>query len=412
MTGDTLGPLRLTLSGLPYRRLGVAVSGGSDSLALLHLLNDHAPAELFAVTVNHGLRPDAASEALHVEHICRGLRVPHRILEWKGWDGRGNLQDQARRSRYALMAEWARQEGLDAVALGHTLNDQAETFLMRLARASGVDGLSAMRGVFEIHGMTFCRPVLDIPREVLRDDLSARKVRWIDDPTNEDENFERTRARRALATLAPLGIDAATLARTAANLGEARFALASVASDWAEAHAKVLGGDIVMDRTSLAALPPDLAKRLLSGALRWVATEYYPPRSAPLSELLAAVRRIADVPRMTLHGCLAMITDMTVRITREPAAVATLAAPTDALWDGRWRLDGPHAPDLEIRALGEAVSQCPEWRETRLPRATLLSSPAIWRGETLVAAPIAGLEAGWTADCGDGSHFAAFLISH
>ncbi len=412
MTGVSLVELRLVLSGLPYHRLGVAVSGGSDSLALLHLLHDHFPGQLFAVTVNHGLRLDAASEALHVERICTGLGVPHDVLTWQGWDGKGNLQDQARRNRYALISDWAHGLDLDAVALGHTLDDQAETVLMRLARASGVDGLSAMARVFAAHGTEFVRPLLGVSRAALRDDLAARKVRWVDDPSNQDEDFDRIKARKALDLLAPLGIDTAVLSRVASQLNEARSALSRVAADWVDAHAKVIGGDVVVGRTALNALPAELSRRILSGALRWVSSEPYPPRSQPLAELLAAVRREVDRPRMTLHGCLVSITDMTVRIAREPSAVADTKGPTNAAWDVRWQLDGPHAPGLEIRALGEAVNQCPDWRTTNLPRTTLLASPSVWRGETLIAAPLAGFSADWTAKTGDKSDFAAFLISH
>jgi tRNA(Ile)-lysidine synthase len=106
------------------------------------------------------------------------------------------------------------------------------------------------------------------------------------------------------------------------------------------------------------------------------------------------------------------VSDMTVRVAREHAAVAGLRGPTDAPWDRRWHLAGPHAPDLELRALGEAVRDCPDWRATGLPRATLLASPAVWRGAALVAAPVAGLANGWTADTGGAADFAAFLISH
>ncbi len=100
-----------------------------------------------------------------------------------------------------------------------------------------------------------------------------------------------------------------------------------------------------------------------------------------------------------------------IRIAREPKAVAGLESPTDAIWDGRWRLSGPHKADLRIRALGtEGLRKCPDWRETGHSRAALLVSPAIWRGETLISAPLAGLESGWTAEIVAG--FASFILSH
>ena len=129
--------------------LGVAVSGGGDSVALLCLMADWAaPREvrLAAATVDHGLRPEAAAEAAGVAALCGRLGLAHATLRWEGWDGRGNLMDAARRARRRLLADWAAEQGLAAVALAHTRDDQAETVLMRLARGAGVDGLSAMAG--------------------------------------------------------------------------------------------------------------------------------------------------------------------------------------------------------------------------------------------------------------------------
>ncbi len=390
-------------------RLGVAVSGGSDSLALLHLLDDWGRVPLAAVTVDHGLRPESAGEAAHVAAICERLDIPHDVLTWQGWDGKGNLQDQARRTRYSMIADWARERGLDGVALGHTMDDQAETVLMRLAREAGVDGLSGMAPRVMRHGALFCRPLLGARREELREVLRDRRVAWADDPSNVDEEFERVRVRKALAALEPLGIGVARIAASASHLLDARNALAQVAADFARDKVKSAAGDLIFDRTLLNRQPSEIRRRLLVGALKWVASAEYPPRRDALEDLDEAIARGENA---TLHGCRIMVSDFTLRITREAKAVEDLAGPTDAPWDTRWRLDGPHAPGLEVRALGEAVKACPDWRATRLPRATLLASPAIWKGESLVAAPVAGLPNGWSAEVADQSDFAACLLSH
>lgn len=389
--------------------LGVAVSGGSDSLGLLHLLSDLGGRRLHVVTVDHGLRPSSAGEALHVARIAEALGHRHTTLTWAGWDGKGNLQDQARRTRYSMMADWAASQGLDAVALGHTMDDQAETFLMRLGREAGVDGLSAMEPRFDRFATTFVRPLLFCRREALRDMLAARGVTWVEDPSNDDETFDRVRARRALEALVPMGVTADKLAAASANLTAARGALDAYGEKFIRTFVKSAAGDLTFDRTAFQSEPAETRRRLLAAALRFVASSPYPPRRAALDEALAAV---AEPRNTALHGCLVMASDMMVQITREYAAVARVTAPTDALWDMRWRCDGPHDRDLQIRPLGEAVAKVPTWRETKVPRATLLASPAIWSGERLIAAPVAGLSEGWTCTAPGCDEFAAFFRRH
>ncbi|MEM9975384.1 MAG: tRNA lysidine(34) synthetase TilS [Pseudomonadota bacterium] len=393
----------------PPDPIGVAVSGGSDSLALLHLLVDWGRTKIAAVTVDHRLRPEAADEAAFVAERCSAIGVPHSIVSWDGWDGKGNLQAEARRTRYSLLADWARAAGVGAVALGHTMDYQAETFLMRLSRRAGVDGLARMQDVFERHRQRFDRPLLGISRATLQAYLQARDISWVSDPSNEDDRFERVRAREALAYLAPLGIDAAALFDVSVNLEDASRALAHAACGFAERKVSAVAGDLVIDRTALRQLPHETRRRLLTAALCWVGSAEYPPRRDALETIDAAV---GAGDSTTLHGCRILTSAMTVRITREHAAVSALALPTTALWDGRWQLEGPHRDGLEARALGEALNACGNWRDTGLPRATLLASPGVWDGETLVAAPVAGHNEGWVAKTGGMAEFAAFLISH
>lgn len=395
-------------------RLGVAVSGGSDSLALLHLLADWAAEggpDLSVVTVDHGLRPEARTEAEAVSAICSTLGFSHDILTWDGWDQTGNLPDQARRARYGLIAGWAATRGLDDVALGHTADDQAETFLLRLMRGSGVDGLSAMAARRRAQGLTWHRPLLAARRADLRQFLTARGVGWIDDPTNEDPAYDRVKVRQAMTHLAPLGLTVEALVATAVRLRLARQALDHLAQDTARRAAKVEAGDVILDRAFLAEAPEETRLRLIAHALVWVSGADYRPR---LAALRSACDQIAQGKRVTLHGCLLMPRQKTLRITREWAAVANITSPPDQPWDGRWHLTGPMTPGLRVGALGESgLKQCPDWRATGLPRATLLASPALWDGDRLIAAPLAGQGNGWVAKLpGDGADFMAKLIVH
>lgn len=379
-------------------RLGVAVSGGGDSMALLHVLARCAPAQgvvLEAATVDHGLRPGSAEEADFVRRTCEAIDCHHETLRWEGWDGRGNLQAEARAARYRLLAGWARRRGLDRVALGHTIDDQAETFLMRLAREAGVDGLAAMEAVLDRDGATFWRPALALGRAELRGYLERHDLHWREDPSNEDAGFDRVKARRALAALAPLGIDAGTLRSVAVNLASARTALATTTGAAAARIAREASGDVVLDRFALLAEPWEIQRRLLAAALVWVTTADYAPRRDALSDLGVAILRRE---RRTLHGCLITADDMSVRIAREYNAVRGATAAVGALWDHRWMVCGPAEAGQEVRALGEGVNLCPDWRNTGVPRASLMASPAVWQGKTLIAAPIAGLSGGFSAE--------------
>lgn len=412
--GDILAHVRAWFRGALPDRLAVAVSGGGDSVALLHILSRCFGAQaprLFAVTVDHGLRPEAPEEAAAVGRLAARLGVAHEVLRWQGWDGRGNLQDQARRARYGLMTEWARARGIATLALAHTADDQAETVLMRLGRAAGVDGLSGIPARRVQGGVTLVRPVLELTRQDLRDYLRCNGVEWAEDPSNEDDRFDRVKARRALGALAPLGISAGALAEVAAHMAQAREALDWYAFLAAQDITGIDGGDVVLDLRQFRTLPGEVARRLLARALLWVGGGDYPPRRAPLAGALEAIRRGGTV---TLAGCVVLRHGGTVRVCREYSAVREERASVSDSWDGRWVLRGPDPEGCEVRALGRrGLMECPDWRGTGRPSRALAASPAVWNGDDLVAAPLAGLARGWEASLTrDREEFLASILSH
>ena len=373
--------------------VGVAVSGGGDSMALLVAALE-VRRELRVATVDHGLRPESAAEAQGVAAFCAARGVDHDILDWR-WDGQGNLPAMAREGRLNALADWARAHDFGAVLLGHTSDDVAETFLMRLSRRAGVDGLAAMASSFRQHEVVFLRPLLGESREGLRDYLRGLGVEWVDDPTNDDPGYERTRARRALAALAPLGIGVEVLSDVACQMGAARGALDAAVADLIQSATRDDAGDVVILPPALEA-PEELVRRLFVAALRWIGQLPYPPRRAELERFVATAR--AGRPA-TLAGVQMVPEAQALRLTRECAAVRTVSGPTTDLWDGRWRFSGPHAPGLSIQALGaEGLAACPDRASVGRPRASLLSSPAIWSESGLVAAPLVGYCNGWKAD--------------
>ena len=411
---DIVSAVRAQFGDAPPAQLGVAVSGGGDSVALLHILTrcfDSDTCRLRAVTVDHGLRPESAEEALAVRDFACSLGVAHDVLHWEGWDGQGNLQDHARRARYGLIGDWARAAGIGTVAFGHTLDDQAETVLMRLARASGVTGLSGMPVRRETDGITVLRPVLGLSRHALRDYLTRNRIGWVDDPSNEDPRFDRVKARQALAALAPLGVTATCLAAVADHMAQAREALDRYSFLAARDLARVDGGDVVLDAERFHALPEEIARRLLVGAIVWIGGAGYPPRGGAVGDALVTLRRGVST---VLAGCRILHRGRRIWICREYAVVRELHGALTEIWDHRWRLSGGSDKDAEIRPLGpQGLVLCPSWRDTGRPGEALVATPAVWSGQELIAAPLAGEPNGWRAELLGGSEgFFTSLLSH
>lgn len=208
-------------------KIGIALSGGPDSLALLLLAHAVRPGQIEAATVEHGLRKESRTEAEAVAAVCRSLDAPHAILpaRWPTPPG-SSIQAQAREERYALLAEWAAARSLGAVATAHHADDQAETLLMRLARGAGIAGLSGARPSRVLSGgIRLIRPLLGWRKAELGVVVASSGLRPSDDASNRDERFDRVKMRGWLANAEWL--DAARIAASAANLREADDAL-----DW------------------------------------------------------------------------------------------------------------------------------------------------------------------------------------
>ncbi len=204
----------------------MAVSGGPDSLALLLLANAARPGDVYAATVDHGLRPESQGEATLVAELCEELGVSHTILNVKV--AAGNLQAQARDARYRALAKWMEDESLRLLATAHQADDQAETLIMRLNRGSGVSGLAGVRAQALVPGSEYglVRPVLEWRKQELVDVVKAAGLDAVDDPSNRDEKFDRVRIRNALSSAD--WIDVPALSESAAHLADAADAL-----DWA-----------------------------------------------------------------------------------------------------------------------------------------------------------------------------------
>jgi tRNA(Ile)-lysidine synthase len=258
------------LSG-PEAKLGLAVSGGPDSLTLLLLAAAARPGLVEAATVDHGLRPESRTEAEMVAGVCERLGIPHAILtvEWEN-KPESAFQERARAERYRLLGQWLKDRELAALVTAHHLDDQAETLLMRLARGSGVRGLAGMRPVSPVpgDGGRLIRPVLSWPRTELEQVCAAAGLTPAADPTNADENFERVRVRKALAEADWL--DPKALARSAANLGAADRAIEWAAvQEWGRSVSE--GDGAIVYRPGSA--PREIRRRIAARAILQLASE-------------------------------------------------------------------------------------------------------------------------------------------
>ncbi len=392
-------------------RLGLAVSGGADSMALMHLVAGwcesmgRSRADIVVLTVDHGLRPDSSTEAEWVATRAKALGFAHATLVWSGDKPSAGVQEAARAARYRLLLGEARRRRVSAICLAHTQDDQAETVLMRLARGSGIDGLAAMRSRSLRAGIALLRPLLAVPHARLVATLEALGADWLEDPSNADLRFERVRLRRLMPRFAEAGLTAEAVSRSAWRLQRAQAALEVAVDRWiAEAARLEPAGHALLDRARLNALPEEIALRILARVLRAVggeASARRPPRLAKREALLTSLGGTGFVG-LTLSGCLIRSTGDGARVGvfREPGRESLprlLLRPGEvAIWDNRFEVSLSPALEqpLVVRALGEAgLATLRQWiaaRQAPAPREALVTLPAFWQDEAVFAVPVIG----------------------
>jgi tRNA(Ile)-lysidine synthase len=326
---EEAGALFRGLEGLPG--FVIAVSGGPDSTALLVLAaqwvkrQKNRPPKLLAITIDHGLRPQAAAEAAAVKRLARRLGVPHRTLRWRGKKPKSGLQEAARIARYRLLARAATRVGYGHVMTAHTLDDQAETVLFRLARGSGLTGLGGMATASPLPAgsseIFLLRPLLHVPKSRLVATLGAAGIAYAEDPSNSDPRFTRARLRALMPALAGEGLDARGLARLAARMrrAEATVEFAVHAAQRALAPGPWRGRDpVVVESARFARLPAEVGLRLLGRAIAHAGYEG-PVELGKLEVLYEALRQAPGRLRQTLAGAVVTLAGNTLKIDRAPA---------------------------------------------------------------------------------------------
>jgi len=354
--------------------VAIAVSGGSDSLALLHAAVDWAHGEgrtLVALTVDHGLRAGSRAEAGQVGALAAQLGVPHRILTLS--ENRA-VQAYARMGRHRLLAEAVRGSGGRWLLTGHTLDDQFETMLMRARQGSSWYGLGAMDPVSvspawpEGRGVMIARPFLATRRSVLQARLIARRSTWIDDPSNADDRFERVRMRRLLQRSDPLRRRVHRVHTALASLRQAeRRRLGHLLTTTVEPLGQ---GQLAW---TPGPLPCGTAQRLLSWLVQIAAGHDRPPTGDGLRAIVSGLVPQKPFPARTLAGAWLLWTGTTLHLSRDPGLAASAPNPRHALWDGRFERhlnDGlyPSAAAIQRPLRPVLPPEPPAWRDLTVTR--------------------------------------------
>ncbi|WP_370676748.1 tRNA lysidine(34) synthetase TilS [Pleomorphomonas sp. PLEO] len=365
-------------------RVGIAVSGGPDSTALLVLFDlwqreSPAAPNVCVLTVDHGLRPEASQEADTVVDLAKRLGHPAEKLVWhhEGPPPTSDIQAEARVARYRLLVEAAHRRRLDAVLLAHTRDDQAETLLMHLARGSGVAGLAGIPTERMIDGIRFLRPLLGVAKTDLLAVLQQAGVSYITDPSNASDRYTRVRIRKALPALADLGLTADRLAGTAQRMARAEVALRSFTDDLVRRAAINHDGVWSVETAALAAAPDEIGLRLLVRLIRAIRSSNYPPRADAPENWHAAFRADAAPRRATMAGVVLHLRSDRLWLYAEAGRTGfpevIVDADGDYPWDGRFvvSISGADGHHLVIGPRGSAE------RKGDMPAAAIASLPAV-----------------------------------
>lgn len=386
--------------------VAVAVSGGADSMCLALLA--HAVQPTTALTVDHGLRAGSADEARWVADQCKTRGLPHHILEWSSkTKPSANIQAAAREARYDLLINWCRNHGVKVLMTAHHIEDQAETFLLRLARGSGIYGLAAMAPARQLTpDVRLVRPFLNSSKAQLVETLNARGMTWIEDPSNSNESFERVKVRQLLAASSVEGLNAERLSRTAGRMRRTREALEFYESCWLSSAVEFHeAGFAHIVASALESAPEEIVLRALNQVIQFAGGGQYGPRMEKLERLFDALAG-PEFKGHTLCGVrFALQKGGKILVAREAAAMeGKIPVVAQSCWDGRFDVHKPsrtEAGDLFCGALGEkglrqVSDSAPDVLagNQSIPASVLITLPAFFEGESLIAVPHLGYSCG------------------
>lgn len=404
----------------------VGVSGGSDSLALLFVLQElfgamPAAPDLIAVTIDHGLRAESAFEAQSVARLCAENGIAHRVLVWQGSKPVTGISAAARAARYGLLVQAARDAGATCIFTGHTQDDQIETFLMRKQRSKTDEtsrGLAGMHGVSLLEGdIGLLRPFLNVLRRELRAWLQQRGIVWFDDPTNADTHYERPHIRHNVAA----GCDSALVLQEIATAAANRDRQNNIIIQAIEAVPRALHmakGDVLeLDATMLASVPEDEQALLIGALVSLLGGKEFLPGTIQRQRLQSHLAATETARRIGLGGCVierahgGRLCHLIWRERRNLPDVQVAGGKT-MIWDGRYKVYNGGKDPIQLRAVErQRIKGFCESHNLDIAGAhslAMLSSPAIIMNSAIIALPALQADGEWREGIDIKRHFALF----
>lgn len=342
--------------------IGLAVSGGADSLALMLLvhqwkqLSSHGP-KIFVYALDHGLRPEASEEVASVVTTASELGFTARGLVWEGEKPDTGVQAAARQARYRIIGNAMDHDGALVLLTGHHLHDQAETILMRLAHGSGLAGLAGMKRQARVEGINLFRPLLELSPCLLVQIVKSAGLTPIIDPSNTQEKYERVRWRKAMPELSQLGLSASTLSRFAARMARADKALNQIAqSNFSEHVSRDRFGGLIIESVFLLEMGEEMGVRILAMMVDMASGQRGRGELAQLENLFFALGS-GQFEGQTIAGCAVRKQGDTILVFRESAradpTILCVSPGQKATWDQRFVVRNNGKEDLWVGSAGE-----------------------------------------------------------
>lgn len=381
-----------------FTNIAIAVSGGADSMCLAYLCSEWAKTQAIHITcliVDHKLRQESTKEAELVKNMLNvnNLKAVILTIDWEKPEA--NVHAIARDRRYEMLTEYCKQNNIKHLLTAHNKNDQAETILMRIFRGTGIDGLTGIPKLYNLNGVNILRPFLSFSRDEIENILKSAKWGWVNDPSNLNDKYERSKIRKLIASLPQKELVISRLNLLAKNSLRVRNFLTSYSNDiYKKISKEGVFGEITLDREKFIDLDEEIALRVLTTILNRASGNYYPPRLENLELLYFTIKEDPSFIK-TLWGCEINSKKEAIVFYRELKAVEPLKSiipNQENIWDKRYKIvtseKGLYVGSINTSGLAMLKT----WQKDIKAKARILySTPGIFKEGKLIFYPILGI---------------------